>query len=116
MDESIKKGVENRLNEMLSLVDFNHVLSLNDKEGFIYLGNERASDIQLANLKSEAEFLKQSHIWKLLNETPKELAQRCMFVTSESLADLQKGKSMLYLLDNQNKVMNTLLRYTPKRK
>lgn len=115
-EDLIKQEVEKRLNQMLSIVDMNHVISIDKKNGILYLGKERASDAQLANLKAEAEFLAQSSIWKLLHETPKELAHRTMFVSSESLDDLKKGKAMLYTLDNQQNVVHLLQQYTPKTK
>lgn len=111
-----KELCESRLNEMLSVVDMNHVITVDKQAGIIYFGKERASDLQLTNLKAEAEFLVQSNIWKVLYETPKELAHRTMFVSSESLDDMKKGKSMLYTLDSQQKVVNMLRTYTPKSK
>lgn len=116
VDQKAKELSEKRLNEMLSVVDMSHVISIDKKNGILYLGKERASDIELANLKAEAEFLVQSHIWKLLHETPKELAQRAMFVSSESLDDLKKGKVMLFTLDSQQNVVHMLRQYSPKTK
>lgn len=101
------------MNDLLSLVDMNKVISLN-KNGFIYLGTERISDIQLQNLKAEAEFLKNSSIWNIIHETPKELAQRAMFVNGDSLDDMKKGRSILYTLDSQKKIIDMLLLYNKK--
>ncbi len=115
VDKKAKELSDKKLNEMLSIVDMNHVISIDKKNGILYLGKERATDIELINLKAEADFIVNSHIWKLLHETPKELAHRTMFVSSESLDDLKKGKSMLYTLDSQQSVINTLRGYTPKR-
>ncbi len=116
IEDTDKKAVElaeKKLSEMLSVVDMNKVISSN-KNGFIYLGTERASDIQLQNLKAEAEFLKNSSIWGIIHETPKELAQRAMFVAGDSLDDMKKGRSILYTLDSQKKVIDMLLLYNKK--
>lgn len=114
IDTKAKELSDKRLKEMLSLVDYNYVVSIDKKHGFLYLGKEKADVITLNNLKAEAEFLSNSLIWKLLCETPKELAQESMFKSSESLDDLKKGKAMLYHLDSQNNIINTLKGYTPK--
>lgn len=115
IDKKAKQLSDKRLNEMLSIIDVNNIISIGLKDRCFYLGKEKATDAQINNLKAEAEFLLNSHIWKLLNETPKELAHKTMFVTSESLVDLQKGKSMLFLLDTQNKIIEMLKQYTPKK-
>lgn len=112
IEEKAKEITEKRLNEMLSVVDTNQVIS--QKSGFIYLGTNHASDIQLSNLKAEAEFLKNSSIWNIIQETPKELAQRAMFVAGDSLDDMKKGRSILYTLDSQKKVIDMLLLYNKK--
>lgn len=114
IEKRAKELSEETLASLLSPVDFSKVLKEDKQKGLIYLGSEKATDIQLNNLKAEAEFLLQSQIWKLLNETPKNLAQESLFITSETMVDLQKGKTMLYLLSVQNNVINTLRKYTPK--
>lgn len=103
-----------RLNELLSNVDLDKIVSLDKTHGVIYIGGERADNGRLTNLKAEAEFLVNSEIWTLLYETPKELAQRAMFVQGESLDDMKKGKSILYTLSTQQNIINTLKSYLPK--
>lgn len=102
------------VNDLLSPVDLTRIITLNKTQGLIYIGGEKADDLRLQNLKAEAEFLLKSDIWKLLCETPKELAERQMFVASESLDDLKKGKSMLYLLSTQKNILALLSSYSPK--
>lgn len=103
-----------KLLAMLSIVDMNSIVTLDAKNGFLYIGGEKTDDAKLANLRSEAEFLMESDIWKLLQETPKELAHKALFITSESLDDLKKGKSMLYTLSAQQNIINILLSYKKK--
>lgn len=107
-DELIQKEVEKRLNDMLSTVDMHKIVTLDSRAGVIYIGGERVDKIRLNNLRQEAEALLQFEIWSLLMETPKELAQRAMFVNSESLDDLKKGKTILYTLSTQQKIVDTL--------
>lgn len=114
-EQKAKEMSENKLREMLSIVDFNHIISIDPRSGILFLGTRRATDLELTNLKAEAEALEQFTLWKVLHETPKQLAHETLFVKSESLVDLQKGKSMLYVLSNQQKVINMLKGYTPKK-
>lgn len=106
----IEGMLEERLSNLLSPIDQSKVISL-DKRGIIYLGGKPADDATMANLKSEAEFLLESDLWRVLHETPKELAQKAMFVAGESVDDMKKGRSMLYVLDTQRKAIDLLKSY-----
>lgn len=102
------------LDEMLSPIDTNKIVSFSAKTGAIYIGGERVDDGRLASLKSEAEAIEQFDLWHLLHETPKELAQRSMFVEGDSMDNLRKGRSMLYTLDTQKRIIDTLKAYVKK--
>lgn len=106
--------MEKRLNEMLSVVDDKHVVTLDKARGMVYIGGVKADELTLQNLKAEADFITESTIWKLIHNTPKELAMRSIFVSSESLDDLRKGKSMLYVLSSQENIVNTFKGYNRK--
>lgn len=95
------------LHKLLSVVDPKLVVSFDSKAGAIYIGGERADAQRLANLKAEADFFMESDLWNILNQTIRELAQRAMFVDGKTLEDMQKGRSMLYLLDTQKKIVDT---------
>lgn len=105
--------VSKELNKLLSVVDEKLILSIT-KSGIINIGGQPADQTRLANLKAEADFLVESDIWKILNQSIRELAQRAMFVSGESLDDMKKGRSMLYLLDSQNRIVETLKSYQHK--
>lgn len=104
-EQIIEEKVNKKLLELLTIVDPRLIVTQDIKNGVIYVGGERVEDGRLMNLKSEAEFLLNSEIWKVLYETPKHLAQRALFVDSKSLEDLQKGKSMLHTLDTQKNIL-----------
>lgn len=104
---SIDEEVNKKINALLSVVDYNSIVSLDKRTGMVYIGGKRVDEGRLLNLKSEAEFILNSDIWKLVYETPKELAQRQMFVSSESLDDMKKGKSILYTLSTQKNILDT---------
>ncbi len=111
-----KEIAEKKLNDLLSPTDLRKIVTLDKNKGIVFIGGEKADDGRLANLKAEAEFFLQSDLWQLLYETPKELASRSMFVNGETLADLQKGKSILYTLSTQNNIVQTFKGYIGKQK
>ena len=113
LDKQANEIADKKLEVLLSLVDEKQVLSIT-KTGVVYIGNEKADDGRLANLKAEADFIGASDIWKILNQSIRELAQRAMFVAGDSIDDMKKGRSMLYLLDTQNRIVTTLQSYQHK--
>lgn len=105
-----EKTIEEELMKLLSPIDPRHIVAEDKQRNLIYIGGELADAGTLHNLKAEAEFFKESQLWKLINETPKQLAQKSLFVDAESLVDLQKGKTMLYTLDVQKKILDIFLK------
>jgi len=118
MNDDIDKKAEElskkKLNDLLSVVDLRKIVTLDKARGIVYIGGMKADDARLANLKSEAEFILESDLWDLISETPKELAQRSMFVSGETLADMAKGKSMLHTLSVQKNIIDTFKGYVGK--
>ncbi len=106
---SKKTTIEEELNKLFSLVDPRLIITFDPKQKAVYIGGVKAEEAQVLALKAEAEFILQSDLWKILNETPKELAMRAMFVAGESIDDMKKGRAMLYLLDTQKKILETLV-------
>lgn len=115
LDKQAEELAKKKLNDLLSVVDVNKIVTVDKARGIVFIGGIKAEAGRLANLKSEAEFLLESDLWHLIHETPKELASRAMFVNGETLADLQKGKSMLYTLSTQKNIIETFKSYTPKK-
>ncbi len=109
--ESIEDRVTSRLNELLTVVDPRKVVALDKKNGRILIGGQPADERLLSNLKSESEAILGMEIWQLLYETPKALAERAMFVEGESLDAMQKGRTMLYTLSTQKKILDILKSY-----
>ena len=115
IEEKSLELAKEMLNKMLSVVDPNAILSIDKKNGMVFLGGVKADDMTLNNLKAEADFITSSHIWKLMYETPKELAQRFMFVSAETLDDLRNGKSMLYTLNTQKNILDLCKSFSKKK-
>jgi len=114
-DERAKLIAENMLTNMLSVVDFKKIVTLDKAHGIVFIGGEKADEGRLANLKAEAEFFENSDLWHIIHETTKELAHKTMFVSSESLVDLQKGKSILFALSAQKNILDTFISYQKKK-
>lgn len=113
IDKKAKELADKMLNDMLSVVDENKIIVVKTG-GFVYIGGEQADDAYLMNLKSEAEMIESTNLWNILYETPKKLAQESMFVKGETLADMQKGRSMLFTLSTQKKIIDTIKSYKQK--
>lgn len=107
MDDKVKQA----LNDLLSPVDLHKIVSFDKTKGIILIGGERATHEQLLNLQSEAAFLKESTLWSVLYETPKELAHRSLFTQGDSLDDLKKGRTILYTLSTQKNIIDILMQY-----
>lgn len=115
-DEVDRRGTERAKQmtaELLTLVDEKAIVGV-DKRGLVFIGGELATDDRLSSLKSEAEYFKESDLWKILNETPKRLAEKAMFEEGDSIDAMKKGRSMLYLLSTQRNIINTFLSYKKK--
>lgn len=104
-----------KLANLLSIVDLHKIVTVDKARGIVYVGGKILEEGQLQGLKAEAEYFTNSDLWSLLYETPKELAQKTMFVAGESLADMQKGKSILYTLSAQNNIIDVFRSYQPKK-
>ena len=113
IDEKAKELSDAKLATMMSPVNWNQVVSFNEKQGAIYIGGNRADAAQLQNLKAEAEMLATSNLWGLLFETPNALAQNAMFKTGDDVDSFKKGRAMIYHLDSQKKIVEILRAYTP---
>ena len=109
-----KDQVAQAINDLLSNVDLHKVVSYNQKTGLMYIGGRQATKEEILNLKSEAEMITSTELWNLIHETPKELAMRSMFVEGENIDNMKKGRSILYTLSTQKKIIDTLKSYNPK--
>jgi len=112
IEKRAKELAKQHIENLLSIIDETKIITFNDKEKSVYIGGIRATAEQLANLKQEAEAITQFDLWKVINETPKKLAQNALFIDDgKSEIVHTKGRSMLYLLDTQNRILNTLKSY-----
>lgn len=115
MKDDVEKMADDRLKrkleELLTGVDERLIVKLDSKNGVVFIGDERPDDSRLVNLKAEAEFLSKSDLWKILSETPKALAQKSIFTDGETIEAVRKGRSMIYTLDTQARILAVFLSY-----
>lgn len=114
LDKQAGELAQKKLRDLLMPINMDMVVTLNRQRGLVYIGGELADDARLANLKSEAEFLLQSDLWKVIYESLNNIAQKTMFVSSEGLDDMKKGKSILFTLDTQKNMLETFKSYQKK--
>ncbi len=107
--------IQNALSKLLSNVDLYKVVTADRIKGMVYIGGVRVEEARLGSLKAEAEYFANSDLWALLYETPKELAQKSMFVEGDNLANMQKGRSILYTLSAQKNILDVFRSYQPKK-
>lgn len=110
-EERIQQEALKIVDNLLSPVDMTKIVTLDKAQKRLFVGADAVDNMTLHNLISEVDFLEKSEIWKIMHETPKELATRAMFVSGETLADMQKGKSILYMLSVQKNILNTIKGY-----
>ncbi len=114
-NDKVEELASKKLNDLLSPVDLLNVVSIDKAKGLLFVGGTRADDLTLSNLKAEAEFLANSTIWKLIQETPKELAQRAMFVAGDGSNVITQGRSMLYTLSTQKNIVDVIKSYISRK-
>lgn len=114
IEQRVEELANEKLNKLLSIVDEKLILVITP-EGKVKVGGVDATPQLKANLKSEAEFFSESDLWKLINTKISHEAQRIMFVTGISLKEIEMGRSMLYLLDMQKRIIDVLKTYDPNK-
>ncbi len=110
----IDELADKKLNDLLGFPNQTYILTHDKATGNFYLGGKIMEEGQVLELKSEAEFLKKSELWKILSETVKEIAERTMFTNSQTFDDMKSGKMLLYHLSFQNKNIELFRKYEKK--
>lgn len=112
LDKKAEELAKEKLNKLLSIVDEKLIISFSERIKAVFVGGEKVDDARLQSLKAEADYFLASDLWKLLNETPKRLAEHAMFTDDGKLENqLLKGRVMLYTLDIQVRTLEALKRY-----
>ena len=112
--KDVEKKAKEYLEKMLSIVDENNLVTIRNN-GIIEVAGQPLDPTRLGNLKSEAEFFMSSELWQIIHDKVAHEAQRIMFVSGKNLEEMQTGRSMLYLLDMQKRLINVFRSYNPKK-
>lgn len=115
LDKKADELARDKLSKLLSVVDERMVATFSSTQKKVFIGGVEADAAQLGNLKAEAELLVASSLWPILYETPKRLAMKSMFESGESIDDMKKGRSVLYTLETQKKIIDMLKSYEPRK-
>lgn len=77
------------------------------EDGRWYLGTQQLSPDLIRQYADEANIIKTTMLWKELDKCIKYLANRTMFLKSETVDDLIAGKLVLFTLKNMEKILDT---------
>ena len=97
------------LSELLCALVEDDIIS-KDRQGNIFLGQEKLTESEIRAIGQEIKFLKETRVWNIINETIKRDAMDKMFKNAKTTDDMFAGKMMLYNLDLTNKIINILLK------
>jgi hypothetical protein len=108
----LKRKLINYLtSHLLSVVEEKYIITqvtLENGRAYYLLNGKKIDVAYLAKLKHEASHLKETELWKIFDNTLRSHAHKMMFVKSETFEDVLSGKLMLYNLDVQKKILDTL--------
>ncbi len=113
---NVERLYKEKIASLLGVVNEDIIVTQNKVKGLVFIGGKLADEPRILSLQAEANYYFQSDMWKIINETIKEQAQKVMFEKSETLQDLYNGKAWLYLLDLQNTILNIFKDYKSKPK
>ena len=85
-----------------------------EKDGKWYLGTLRLTPSQLRQYADEAAIIKSLTLWKELEKCIKYLANRSMFLKSETIDDMIAGKLVLFTLKNINEILDNASKLVDK--
>lgn len=106
----IKNALKNWVfHNLLSLATIKDVLTYNEKKREIYLDGQIIPPNGLNELREEINWLLNSRIWSIINGSVDSQAKQVIFDKSKTNDDLIAGKSMLYTLDLQRKIIQILI-------
>ena len=113
LDQKAEELAKEKLSELLIGVDASKIVTVQGN-GAVRIGGQPVDDSVLNNLKAEAQFFANSELWKIIHETPKQLAYKAMFTDDGNIDNqLLKGRAVLFALDTQVRIINTFHKLSP---
>ncbi len=107
--ERLKRWIVYQLAKgLLPIITEQDLITFN-KQGTVFIAREQISDQELRNLKAEAQMIKQTRVWQLINGYLNNFTGDLVFDKSQSMTDLVVGKTVLYTCDVQKKVIEKII-------
>ena len=115
---AIKRWLENKLVKELPEIDYEKIITYNEKTGQVFLANQPINERELASLKEEVSFLERTVVWQIITNTLYSQAQQIMFQKSTNFEDMRSGKAMLRNIEIQHNIFNIIkgFKYPEKKK
>lgn len=105
----MKRWLLNKLTKgLLPTFDVKDIISF-DSFGHLFIEGQRATNQQILNLQAEVNIFQESELWKYMNANLNKHVSKLVFEKSETMTDLIVGKTILYTLDIQFKMMEKIL-------
>ena len=98
-----KKILTNIFNE----IDIDDVITIS-KNGIVYINGDQITDGEKQALRTEAHYLEQSRLWKILTDTISDHAEKRMFINSTKWEDVISGKMALYNVSVMKNIIKLL--------
>ena len=76
---------------------------------YVIVGGKRLAPQDIANLKAEAEAIRNTKVWKILHENVERDAKQRIFEKAVSIHDLNFGKAILYTTDLQDRILDAII-------
>ena len=109
MRSLIRKLIGNKLVSYLYCVpDSSKILKYRKSSQILYLNGEQISDIETNSLIQEARFIEKTKLWEIMQNNLVEAARKTMFDKAKTTDDLFFGKAILYCLDIEKNIIETV--------
>lgn len=92
---------------LMPIVDENKMLFI-DKYNKVFINNQQINPQEARNLQVEAEYLDKCGLWKLIVNYINEDVRRKVFEKSQTPIDMVIGKTILYTVNIQKKIIDKL--------
>ena len=87
------------------------IISVNSAGTF--LGGVKMTEAEIKNLKAEAEMIENMRLWAIMTNTLGDAARKTMFERSLTFDDMKTGKLILYAIDVQKNIIETVKNAKP---
>lgn len=109
MKNSIKAYLSNFLfKSFYKLPIEKDILTIDQRSGVVVREGRVISGQELINLRQEAEYFKNTELYKIMISTPSHHAKEIMYNKSTSFNDMLGGKFVLYTISLQENIINKL--------